>query len=1196
MYFRRKCGLAGRHGYLALLAILACAGTAVHAAEPKSRIRYAEPVSIPIATLPRSAKLQSDGVSTTVAFDAFGRRFELELESNDRLLRHLPAGRRAELPPRELYRGRVAGLPGSWVRLARLPDGLHGALWDGNELYSILPAHAAAEFMGEVTPLTSDQTLIYRASDVDVLVGPGFCTVLDGGGSRDKRASGLEQYKALISELPIRATTAEAAPTLELEVAMIADFEFFSAEPDPAGALLSRLNVVDGIFSEQVGVAIVATELKVFDSPTDPFTTAAAANLLDEVGRYRVATPTIAAAGLAHLVTGRELVGDTVGIAYRAGVCEAEIGVSLSERFFDPFLSALIAAHEFGHNLGAPHDAEPGSPCQTTGPGFLMSRDLGDSSTFSQCSLNQMAPVVAASSCIKPRQHVDVAVELTQSVLVGHTRVAEQIGIDVTNLGAVATNPVVHIELGDSISATPVEVEGGACTAVPQGMDCNLLTLPPGESRRIDIEVTGSLIGSTFGSVVVSASGDVEPGNDVGRFELQLSAATNAAIRVQLPTMTLLSGDEAEVVYLVEVAGVLPLSAATVQSVTGDFEILSATTQTGTCSITPSTANCRLGAIEIGGLRRVTLRLKSGRAGASLSIVHRLNGTIDDTAENNVVAHSIRVNPLVDVVVRSEPGSSVVERGATFTQSFSVLSAGPREAHDARLRITWPDTLAVSNVVAEDATCVVLDSNSRDCSFITPIQSGGSRLVSLTFRAARLGAANIRANVSARGNQHVDGPLSTSAQVRIEVRVSADVAISDGVDIDHYDSNPFDVHWRVMSLGFSPSQAASLDLPLPPGITASAATTTVGACSISTGSVRCDFGELPPDAFADVHVVLAAALPGSYVLAAAASATNDASPGNNSDSIALTIHPNIDVNVDPLPGIVQAKVGRAFRYVVTVSTATQPVPDVMFGLLNVPSFENYEVLSATPSQGTCRIVERQLLCSLGTMAARSTGVLDLELRGRRAGTAEIVAWVTGHGVVDISNEFGQGTLELLPVGNASVSTSPQSTQRIAGETFSAPVITIAALSHTESVALRITVPEGLEIESGTPAIGTCEVAPSTVECEFGTLAAGEERTVELRLRAERAGVFTTRLEVLTDDESDRSNNVATFDVDVRAPEPPPSPPPPPDGGGGGGSLNWTSLMLGALGLGLRRRRRLTGPLSDAGRLHSGRCPDGPAHC
>ena len=50
-------------------------------------------------------------------FDAYGRRFSLRLESNDRVLARLPAQRKADFASIHLLRGELAGVPGSWVRL-----------------------------------------------------------------------------------------------------------------------------------------------------------------------------------------------------------------------------------------------------------------------------------------------------------------------------------------------------------------------------------------------------------------------------------------------------------------------------------------------------------------------------------------------------------------------------------------------------------------------------------------------------------------------------------------------------------------------------------------------------------------------------------------------------------------------------------------------------------------------------------------------------------------------------------------------------------------------------------------------------------------------------------------------------------------------------------------------------------------------
>ena len=182
---------------------------------------------------------------------------------------------------------------------------------------------------------------------------------------------------------------------------MIADFEYTSRQ---GAAVLTRMidhvNIVDGIFSGQVGVTLVPTDFITFATDSDQFSSSDPSTLLDQLADYRQNSPTVRSRGLAHLLTGRQLDGDVIGIAFLGSLCDQHQGVSLSEAsaFFD---NALIMAHEIGHNFGAPHDGQAGSVCESSSPSFLMGPFLGNSSQFSQCSLQQMQPVIAGESILE---------------------------------------------------------------------------------------------------------------------------------------------------------------------------------------------------------------------------------------------------------------------------------------------------------------------------------------------------------------------------------------------------------------------------------------------------------------------------------------------------------------------------------------------------------------------------------------------------------------------------------------------------------------------------------------------------------------------------------------------------------------------------------------------------------------------------
>ena len=79
-------------------------------------------------------------------FEAFGRHFSMELESNERALARLPASRKAEIAGIRLLRGTLSGEPGTWVRLTETGGQYEGAIWDGRDLYSVTRHERVAPF------------------------------------------------------------------------------------------------------------------------------------------------------------------------------------------------------------------------------------------------------------------------------------------------------------------------------------------------------------------------------------------------------------------------------------------------------------------------------------------------------------------------------------------------------------------------------------------------------------------------------------------------------------------------------------------------------------------------------------------------------------------------------------------------------------------------------------------------------------------------------------------------------------------------------------------------------------------------------------------------------------------------------------------------------------------------------------------
>lgn len=316
------------------------------------------------------------------AFSALGRDWEVTLEPRELLS---PAARAelADVALPRLFGGRVVGDERSWARLARDADGrLSGHLFTGGTLYRIEPSARppGAPDGGAPGPDAGDGDAGYRLVRVGADAGAGALLPRAG----------------------------ETAPDVSraMRVGIVVDSRY-DERHDGRGLAraLGIMNGVDGLYRDQLGLAVVVDRVRVHDDPaTDPMRSRGGTieDVLTAFRGVRLGDPMLPAdLALVHLFSGHEPADDVIGLGWIDTACRVDgYDVSMSTPFaFD----TLLSAHEIAHNLGALHDEDP--LCGTDGteaPGGLMEERLsGDTVTeFSACSLERLHRVLGAGCLV----------------------------------------------------------------------------------------------------------------------------------------------------------------------------------------------------------------------------------------------------------------------------------------------------------------------------------------------------------------------------------------------------------------------------------------------------------------------------------------------------------------------------------------------------------------------------------------------------------------------------------------------------------------------------------------------------------------------------------------------------------------------------------------------------------------------------
>ena len=387
-----------------LALLFACAATPVVAIAGHGDVE-SQKVPFQIERNAGNGSARSAARPVALRFEAFGRRFDLDLERNDALV----------APWVQAYLigdgGRESvSLPVPWI--GRGKDGSESRLTISGDQAKGFVRTSSGTYVFETTApdhSTGASLSVRRAADMLDAATQLSCesdvATVSGAIANLATASGVGANLATAA-----LTTMGAASTAQphiLELSLVADAAFYRNHGDQSVQdMLTLINGVDGIFRNDLGVAIQLVQVVAYRTEaSQPFSsTATAEELLSAVALARTNDPllSVGEGGITHLMTGRDL-GRTGGIAWIGGVCHPNSGASLSTvDTTSSYLATVPMAHEMGHNLGAIHDGTNATSCESTPLGYVMWPVLfgGVSEQFSPCSKDSVEALLPFRSCL----------------------------------------------------------------------------------------------------------------------------------------------------------------------------------------------------------------------------------------------------------------------------------------------------------------------------------------------------------------------------------------------------------------------------------------------------------------------------------------------------------------------------------------------------------------------------------------------------------------------------------------------------------------------------------------------------------------------------------------------------------------------------------------------------------------------------
>jgi hypothetical protein len=598
-----------------------------------------------------------------------------------------------------------------------------------------------------------------------------------------------------------------------------------------------------------------------------------------------------------------------------------------------------------------------------------------------------------------------------------------------------------------------------------------------------------------------------------------------------------------------------------------------ATTSRGTCGLGNLGLGfyCDIGDIPAGEL--VTIQLQG----------HAIQGETM-TVGANISAGAYMSNPypaaqLVAIATRDvgiDLGSTyrVLPVGVATDLTFPVHAYGTLPIENVRVRFYPSNASGEIKAVELDGVPCTRPTNTYECAAGT-MSPGETRMlrVKVRFDATPQIPANSYLEVSGDGDQLF---ANNQGNVILTARAAVDVAISNLTGGTVFEGQLTRIGATLSSAGIDPANDVRVAFEVPAPLEIRAGTWQQGTCTVeSARKASCARASMAAGSESTLYFDVTSTEPGTFTGHLTATADNDGIPENNVFDIALLFRPLTDVGIRPIPKPPDFVFGRSYTLSFEVFTGGRPVPYVD---VSPPTFGQHMIIdSVSTTLGSCPWpMTSAYTCHLGAMAANATATITMTLHpaglGFGGGGSSPASASTSIDS-DFSNNSQWVDWQVYPAGDVAARVASPSSSGRDGERLVLPKISLATLVHSEKGTLEIPLPPFAVLESVASPTGMCS-GTSTLKCYFFSRDAGMTDDVEVTLRLNGTGTFTSNIiGTAANDDNAANNSVSMIITATPAAASSSSGGGSSSSGGGGGRLEWSLLAALSLVTLWRQRRR-----------------------